>query len=737
MRETEARTLPRMMARQLLSAVMLAAAMAAWAAESDILIADFEGKDYGDWKVTGDAFGPGPAKGTLPGQMRVSGHEGKGLVNTFYTGDRTTGTLTSPPINIQRKYINFLGGGGMHPGQTCINLLVDGKTVRTATGPNDRPGGTERLDWHSWEVADLLGKTAVIQIVDTHRGGCGHINIDHISQSSRRKGAVETVRKLRIEKPYIIFLIPARRGTRTNVSLLVGGKTVRHMAATTSAKPWWMSWDVTQLKGKAARLRIAEMPADEGSRAIRDSVAQSDQPKGVLFTVDKLYQETYRPQFHFTPAKNWTNDPNGLVFYKGEYHLFFQHNPKGINWGNMTWGHAVSPDMVRWTQLDHAIHPDAFGTIYSGSAVVDQHNTARFQTGDEKVLVCIYTSAGSHAPKKVPFTQSIAYSNDRGRTWTKYEKNPVLGHLRASNRDPKVIWHEPTKKWIMALFLNKNDFVLYESPNLKEWKKLQDVRLPGAGECPDFFELPVDGDPKNTRWVFWGGNGKYLLGRFDGKTFAKESGPHLSNWGGNSYAAQTWSDIPKEDGRRLQITWMNGGKYPGMPFNQQMCFPRELTLRATPDGIRLFIQPVREIENLHTKKHAWADRPLKPGENLLDGIEGELFDIRAEIERGKATEVGLTLRGEKVGYEVARQRVTALGRSAPLAPIAGKITLQILLDRTTIEVFGNDGRISMPTCFLPDLSNRSLSVYAVGGEARLISLEVYELRSAWPAADAK
>ena len=269
------------------------------------------------------------------------------------------------------------------------------------------------------------------------------------------------------------------------------------------------------------------------------------------------YQEQYRPQFHFSPMKNWTNDPNGLVFYKGEYHLFFQHNPTGINWGNMTWGHAVSPDLVHWTQLEHAIHPDKLGTIFSGSAVVDWDNTAGFQTGDEKVIVCIYTSAGN------PFTQSIAYSNDRGRTWTKYEKNPVLKHIVGGNRDPKVFWHAPTKKWVMALFLDGGKYALFGSPNLKEWTKLSDVPPSGADECPDMFELPVDGDAKNTRWVFWGGNSNYLIGKFDGTTFTKEAGPFRFEHGNNYYAAQSYSDIPKEDGRRIQIAWMHGGRYPG------------------------------------------------------------------------------------------------------------------------------------------------------------------------------
>jgi sucrose-6-phosphate hydrolase SacC (GH32 family) len=254
-----------------------------------------------------------------------------------------------------------------------------------------------------------------------------------------------------------------------------------------------------------------------------------------------VYNEKYRPQFHFTPRKFWTNDPNGLVYYKGEYHMFFQHNPFGINWGNMTWGHAVSKDLIHWRQLRNAIEPDELGTIYSGSAVVDWNNTAGFQTGKERVLVAFYTSAGKHAPVRRPYTQSIAYSNDRGRTWAKYKNNPVVEHIRGSNRDPKVIWYEPTKTWITALYLDGDDFTLLSSKNLKQWTRLHDVKLAESGECPDFFELPVDGNSENTRWVFWGADGTYLLGSFDGHKFTPESGP-LESRVGNHYAAQTYSD---------------------------------------------------------------------------------------------------------------------------------------------------------------------------------------------------
>jgi fructan beta-fructosidase len=449
--------------------------------------------------------------------------------------------------------------------------------------------------------------------------------------------------------------------------------------------------------------------------------------------MEKLYNEKYRPQFHFTAKQNWLNDPNGLMYYKGEYHLFFQHNPSGINWGNMTWGHAVSPDMVHWTQIENAIDPDELGTIFSGSGVVDWDNTTGFQIGDEKPLICIYTSAGgsSDASKEQPFTQSIAYSNDKGRTWTKYEENPVLGHIVGSNRDPKVIWHDPTEKWIMALFLDGNDYALFSSSDLKEWDKLCDIHLPDTGECPDIFELPIDGDSNNKKWVFWGGNGNHYIGIFDGKTFMAESGVLRTDFGANCYAAQTWSDIPESDGRRIQMAWMSGGKYPDMPFNQQMVFPVEMTLRTTPDGIRLFRKPIKEIENIHQKEYSWKNQILKPDNDILSGIKGDLFDIYAEIDLANASEVGFVLCGEKVQYNKESKQLSCLGKSALLEPIDNKIGLQILVDRTSIEVFGNDGRVSLSSCFLPDLENKNLSIYSLDNEASIISLKVYELKSSW------
>src|SRR5207249_4140580 len=248
-----------------------------------------------------------------------------------------------------------------------------------------------------------------------------------------------------------------------------------------------------------------------------DDIIMTDENPTEEIKTAPLYAETYRPQFHFTAQQNWHNDPNGLVYYKGEYHLFFQHNPFGINWGNMTWGHAISRDLVHWEQIANAIEPDRLGTIFSGSAVVDWKNTAGFQTGKEKPLEAIYTAAGDTSPesKVQPYTQCIAYSNDRGRTWTKYAGNPVLKHIVGGNRDPKVVWHEATHRWILALYLDGDKFAFFSSPDLKNWAHLHDINVPGCGECPDFFEIPVEGNKTERKWVWTAANGHYLVGTFD------------------------------------------------------------------------------------------------------------------------------------------------------------------------------------------------------------------------------
>ncbi len=691
----------------------------------DIVIADFEGSTYGDWKVTGEAFGPGPAEGTLPNQMPVSGFLGKRLVNSYFKGDDTTGTLTSPKFRIERPYICFLIGGGLFPRTACINLNVEGKTVRSATGPNDRAGGTERLDWFTWDVADLAGKEASLEIVDQQRGGWGHINIDQIIQSSQKHGAEPAERELVIEKRYLLMPVKSG-GSKCWLQLQKDNQCVREfeIELAEAEADFQVPVEVTEFKGQKLKIHIDRLPF--GSKGL-PSISQADE----LPDAKTIYREPLRPQFHFTSKRGWHNDPNGLVYYKGDYHLFYQHNPYGTAWGNMTWGHAISKDMVHWVEIGDAIYPDKLGTVFSGSAIVDWKNTSGWKTGDDDPIVCIYTAAGELARPQVPFTQAIAYSADRGRTWPKYPGNPVLGNIIGSNRDPKVFWHEPTSKWIMALFLDGEQYALFTSQDLKKWDRLCDIPTPGGSECPDMFELPVDGNTNQRKWVFWAANGNYLIGTFDGTSFKKESGPHVSRYGRNDYAAQTYSDIPQEDGRRIQISWMAGGQYPKMPFNQQMTVPRVLTLRTTPEGVRLFTEPVRELESLRKDNHALADKPLVPGNNLLQGLSGDLLDIDAEIEVGKASKILLEVRGTKIEYAVKEQQLSALEAKAPLVPENGRIRLRVLVDRTSVEIFANQGRIQMASCFVPDPDKLSLGLNAEGGEAKVVKLNVWKLSSIW------
>ncbi len=455
-------------------------------------------------------------------------------------------------------------------------------------------------------------------------------------------------------------------------------------------------------------------------------------------TQEPPYGEKYRPQFHFSPKQGWTNDPIGLVYYKGEYHLFFQHNTFDVKWGNMTWGHAISPDLVHWTQLGSALEPDKMGTMFSGSAVVDWNNTAGFQKGDEKTIVLIYTAAGGTSPesKGQRFSQCIAYSNDRGRTWTKYSGNPVVPNIAGENRDPKVVWHAPTRQWIMALFLDGSTYCFLTSADLKKWSMLHEISVPKVGECPDFFEMPVEDEPNVSKWVWTGANANYLVGAFDGKRFVPEVMTQPLSYGANYYAVQTFSNLPGN--RRVQMSWMNGGNYPGMPFNQQMSCPYELKLRRYGyNSYRLFALPVAEIEALRDKPHSWKNLALKPGENPLADLSGDLWDIQAEIEPGAAKEIGVKARGRSITYTIrenaSENTLSSANLSAQMGLKAGRLKVRILVDRTSAETFGNDGEVVIPTCFLPDDNNRSLELFATNGTAKVISLDVYPMRSAWRA----
>lgn len=693
---------------------------------ADIVVADFEGANYGEWKVSGTAFGAAPAHGTLPGQMPVDGYSGSGLVNSFVGGDDSRGRLISTPFKVERRYIQFLIGGGGWEGKTCLNLLMDGKIVRSATGPNTQPGGSERLHPGQWDVSDILGRSVTLEIVDDAAGGWGHINVDQIVQSDNRSQAEivrrDVRREMAVNQRYLNF--PVKNGApMRRVSVVVNGRTERAFdIELAEGKPdWWAFMDATPFRGKTITLNVDKLP--ENSRAL----SAIDQSADIKNAKD-LYREGRRPQFHFTTRNGWLNDPNGLVFYQGEYHLFYQHNPYGWNSGNLHWGHAVSRDLVHWKELPAALYPDEHGLIYSGSAVVDWNNSAGFQSGKNPALVAMFTAAGN------PFTQGLAFSNDRGRTWTKYGQNPVLGHIVAENRDPKVVWFAPEKKWVMALYLDHNDYALFSSPDLKSWRKLSDVNLPGDAECPNFFQMRLDGAARNPRWVFFGASGVYLVGKFDGRKFTPETRPQRLQNGNCWYASQVFSDIPEKDGRCILIPWgrlPDGEIFRGLTFNQMMGLPVELTLHSTTSGASLAVNPVREIKALRQTAHVIKPQTLAPGDNPLSGFHGDLFEIEAEIAIGTAKEISFDLRGVRVAYDAPTQKISCLGNQSTLEPDDGKISLHIFVDRASVDIYGGNGTLYLPMAKALATENQDLKLACQGGNASVVSLKVYELKSAW------
>lgn len=694
----------------------------------DIVVADFEADTYGSWRVTGEAFGPGPARGTLPGQMSVAGFQGRGLVNSFHRGDGSTGTLTSPPFTLERAFISFLIGGGKDLEKTCLKLVVDGQAVRVATGPNDKPGGSEALISESWDVREFAGRSAVLEIIDHATGGWGHINVDHIVQTDRRPPGLITnaSRVFQVRQRYLN--LPIRNGApKRQVTLLVGERVVvRNDIELANGTPdWWAPMDVGSFQGRTIRLEVDRLPED--SKALSAIVA-SDAIEGG----EELYRERLRGQFHFSSRRGWNNDPNGLVFFNGEYHLFYQHNPYGWGWGNMHWGHAVSGDLVHWREVGDTLLPDDMGPMFSGSAVVDWNNTSGLGRDGKPPLVLIYTAAGN------PTVQGIASSTD-GRTFTKYPGNPVLKQITAGNRDPKVMWHEPTQKWVMVLYVGlqggRHTVHFFTSPNLREWTLASVTEgIPGSPylyECPDFFELAVDGDERTKKWVLLAANGEYATGTFDGTRFQPEQSRLPGHRGRGFYAAQSFSGIPASDGRRILIGWFQT-ETKGMPFNQSMTLPLELRLLTTAQGPRMTFQPVRELESLRARSHGWPAMTLTPASpNPLADTRAELVELRAECEPGEGVDVIFTVRGARVVYEAATQELVVQGHRAPAPLRDGKLRLTLFCDRTGLEVFASDGLTYVPMPFQPEPEDRVLGVAVKGGTARFTTLHVHELQSAW------
>lgn len=409
---------------------------------------------------------------------------------------------------------------------------------------------------------------------------------------------------------------------------------------------------------------------------------------------ENIYTERLRPEVHFTPRLGWINDPNGLVYYKGMYHLFFQHNPVGTQWGNMHWGHAVSSDLLHWEEKDIALYPDKFGTMFSGSAITDTRNLTGLKSGDDDVILLYYTAAGE------PFTQCMAYSTDGGESFVKYSGNPVVEHIMGSNRDPKVIWCSELECYIMALYLDGNMYTLLSSDDLVSWSEFQRIELPGDSECPDFYPLEFDG---TLYWVFSGASDHYYIGGFEGGLFmpVQEFGS-MHDVPNVLYAAQTYSGI--SDGRRIRLSWNTSGTAgaSGMPFNCEMSVPADINIKQKGARFMLCAYPIPEFDSLRL--------PYVPGSSTACDIEAVL---------SLQTDASFTV----------------FGHTEPLYHIPadsdGTIRVRIIADRTGYEAYFGDGEYYIARGFesnfkLPPLETEN---------AEIKSQKIYGLKSIWKSSE--
>jgi Beta-fructosidases (levanase/invertase) len=426
------------------------------------------------------------------------------------------------------------------------------------------------------------------------------------------------------------------------------------------------------------------------------------------------YNQPLRPQVHYTPITGQVADPTGLIRYKGKYHLFYMSDEWSKRRGdNKNWGHAISGDCIYWDQQPSITNSIIDNRPGSGSGIVDWNNTLGLRTGVEKTMVIFYTDYGRGI--------SLAFSKDGGKTWIRHKRNPLLP-IKNGFRDPVVFWYKPDQSWRMVLY-DEPGVSFYKSDNLLDWHFQS--KMNGFFECPDIMQIAVDGMEENKKWVLIDGNASYYIGQFDGTKFINESGKQTI--GGQEifynkvgdrtnfytkdiYATQTWKNSYEGDGPFYQLAFMMIKEPPAhnRTWSQQMIFPVELTLRTINNKIRLCRNPIDGIKQLRYDERFWKDVTVKPDENLLEKIDGDVFEIVSEFDLGRSKEIVFDIRGEKATYNTSDQVLTFMDSKATVIPVKNKIKLRFIIDRNSVEIYANQGEVTITRLFYPDPDNINL-----------------------------
>lgn len=507
---------------------------------------------------------------------------------------------------------------------------------------------------------------------------------------------------------------------RTCMNLLVGGKVVRTVTGHRSDTLASDKWDVSNYRGSKASIEIVDLESGDWGHINVDHITQTNRPEPGIQD-QPLYHEALRPQFHVTARywndkrtnpvehqEGWINDLNGLIYYDGEYHMFAQR------WATC-WLHLVSRDLVHWQELQPAFFEESLGSgVQSGTCVIDYANTSGLATDPKHPAIVAFWSRFDNR------SQCLHYSLDHGRTWKPYAKNPFMSK---PERDPKVFWYAPGSHWVMVMY-GEGSYHILNSANLTDWTDTGHS-IPDSFECPDVFELPIDGDKTKTKWVVVQGSGNYSIGDFDGQEFIEESPRLVCDIGPNFYATQSWANTETGDGRRIQAAWMRGSVFPNMPFSQQVSFPCQLTLRTTSAGIRLCREPVAEIEKLHSSAKNWDSLNLKPGDQVSLTETGDCWRLRCRAYIPKGAKLLVNLRGQTV--EIGEHTLeSGLAHGELADPVRD---IEILLDRGSIETFLNHGELSSTRFEIPE--GKGISVSSEGGEVRLVDVELNGIKSIW------